>query len=104
MCALEEFHGIVMTEKDDVATALVDLEAGSLARARLCMKVVDTRIRNPVPFGHKYAIRNIRRGEKVIKYGEVIGEALDDIGVGELVHVHNIVSQRGRGDKRDKTR
>ncbi len=30
-------------------------------------------LREPIPFGHKVALRAIRRGETVIEYGEVIG-------------------------------
>ncbi|MCE5202202.1 MAG: UxaA family hydrolase [Synergistaceae bacterium] len=48
--------------------------------------------------GHKAAVEEIRSGEKVIKYGEVIGYASQMIKQGEHVHVHNIVSGRGRGD------
>jgi len=101
---LNEIRGIVMTKKDDVATALADLEASSVARARLGNEVIETEIKEPIPFGHKYAISEIRKGELVIKYGEVIGETLENIGVGELVHVHNIVGLRGRGDKVGRTR
>ena len=35
----------------------------------------------------------------VRKYGEIIGLATKDIQQGEYVHVHNIESCRGRGDK-----
>lgn len=55
-------------------------------------------VQTPVPFGHKLALRPIRRGEEVRKYGEVIGIASADIQAGEHVHVHNVESQRGRGD------
>ena len=48
--------------------------------------------------GHKFALWNIARGQPVIKYGEPIGEAVADIGRGEYVHVHNVVSPpRGGG-------
>lgn len=40
--------------------------------------------------GHKYAIKNIAQGEKVIKYGYPIGQALSDIKEGEQVHSHNL--------------
>ena len=39
---------------------------------------------------HKYAVRPIKKGDKVIKYGQVIGIATEDIGVGEHVHSHNM--------------
>lgn len=48
--------------------------------------------------GQKFAIRPIKKGEQVLKYGLRIGCALKDIAVGEWVHVHNIEPMRGRGD------
>lgn len=40
--------------------------------------------------GHKYAVRDICAGDRVIKYGFPIGIATRDIAAGELVHTHNI--------------
>ena len=40
--------------------------------------------------GHKYARVPIKAGEAVIKYGEVIGYATQDIAIGEHVHTHNL--------------
>lgn len=40
--------------------------------------------------GHKYAVRDIQKGEKVIKYGFTIGKALCDIKKGERVHTNNL--------------
>ncbi len=40
--------------------------------------------------GHKYALRDIKNGENVIKYGQPIGHATEDIGAGDHVHTHNV--------------
>ena len=40
--------------------------------------------------GHKYAIKDIKKGENVIKYGCPIGHATEDIKVGDHVHTHNV--------------
>lgn len=40
--------------------------------------------------GHKYAARDIKCGENVIKYGNPIGHAVSDIKKGEHVHSHNM--------------
>ena len=45
--------------------------------------------------GHKYAIRPIKKGENVIKYGAPIGHATCDIAVGEHVHSHNLKANLG---------
>ncbi len=34
---------------------------------------------NDIPFGHKFAIRDIRMCDYVVKYGHVIGRAKRDI-------------------------
>lgn len=39
--------------------------------------------------GHKYAIRDIVKGEYIIKYGQPIGHATENINAGEHVHTHN---------------
>lgn len=40
--------------------------------------------------GQKYAIKNIGKGEPVIKYGYPIGWASEAIAAGDLVHSHNL--------------
>ena len=40
--------------------------------------------------GHKYALRDIKAGEDIIKYGNPIGHATEDIKKGEHVHSHNV--------------
>ena len=40
--------------------------------------------------GHKYALRDIKNGENIIKYGFPIGHATEDIAEGEHVHSHNV--------------
>ena len=47
---------------------------------------------DPIPFGHKIAVEKISNGNKVTKYGEIIGVASSDISIGQWVHVHNLVS------------
>lgn len=40
--------------------------------------------------GHKYALKEIKKGEKVVKYGFQIGVATEDINPNEHVHSHNL--------------
>jgi hypothetical protein len=46
--------------------------------------------REAISTGHKVALQKIARGEPVVKYGESIGRAAEDIAAGEWVHTHNI--------------
>lgn len=89
---------VVTHEKDNVATAIKDLSKGESILIDVNGKEVTIEVNEDIPFGHKIAITNINKGEKVLKYGEVIGIATEDISKGDYVHVHNVVSERGRGD------
>ena len=56
-------------------------------------------LKNDIPYGHKLALGQIAVGSDIVKYGESLGEATKAITPGEHVHVHNLDSKRGRGDK-----
>jgi len=87
---------IIQTTEDDVGTALADLKAGTtLADPGGLFQV---HLQQDIPFGHKFALRNLVQGAPVHKYGQVIGSATQDIQAGQHVHVHNLESRRGRGD------
>lgn len=51
-----------------------------------------------IPYGHKMAVVDIPAGEHIIKYGQSIGIASQNIAKGEYVHIHNMKALRGRGD------
>jgi altronate hydrolase len=72
---------------------LTALQAGQKVKADLDTIVYKTELVEDIAFGHKYALRNIAKGEDILKYGLPIGQALTDIGVGEWVHVHNCRSK-----------
>lgn len=55
-------------------------------------------LRSDIPYGHKLAARDIHPGDQILKYGESIGAATQEITAGDYVHVHNLDSQRARGD------
>ncbi len=85
---------IVITDRDNVATALETLPPGQVLAGPLAVTVRET-----IPRGHKVAIRAIPAGENVIKYGSSIGVATMAIPAGTHVHTHNVASARGRGDR-----
>jgi len=85
---------ILLNTKDNVATALTDLKQGETIHVELEGRAVEVALRQDVEMGHKYALRDIERGEEIIKYGMPIGRALNDIQAGEWVHVHNVRSHR----------
>ena len=89
---------IVMDSKDNVATLLTDVDANDVVQVMIGEKTTETKAREKIGFGHKFAMKTINKGQHVVKYGEVIGQATQDIGQGQHVHVHNVESLRGRGD------
>ena len=89
---------IMMNEKDNVATLLTDVDKNDVVQVRTGEKSVEVRVRGKIQFGHKFAMKKITKGENVIKYGEAIGQATQNIGEGQHVHVHNVESLRARGD------
>lgn len=87
---------IQLAPQDNVATALRAIAAGETAHARSGERVVAVTAAGPVPFCHKISLAPIGAGEAVVKYGETIGLALEAIGAGRHVHVHDMWSARGR--------
>lgn len=93
-----------VNDLDNVATVFAnDVKAGDEVEVRDKKGRSFTQVvHSDVPYGHKIAERDIKTGEDIVKYGEVIGVATHDIRVGEHVHVQNLDSKRGRGDKEVK--
>jgi len=89
---------VMLTEADNVATALRDLTQGEEARVGVGERTFLVPVRQGIAFGHKLAVTDIRLGDEIRKYGEVIGRATQDIPSGTHAHVHNVESLRGRGD------
>ena len=85
---------LVISERDNVATALHALEPGG----PLEVAGTSLTVRDPIPSGHKIALRDIAVGQPVVKYGSPIGVATAPIAAGAHVHTHNVASSRGRGD------
>jgi len=89
---------IMIKPQDNVATALRDLEAGEVCRFSAGESLYTVTIKEPIQYGHKFAVRDISKDTDIIKYGEVMGRATAQIAQGAHAHVHNIESLRGRGD------
>ncbi|NAZ28300.1 MAG: hypothetical protein GU355_03240 [Caldivirga sp.] len=85
----------IHNREDNVGVAIEDIRAGDEAQG----VYIEDRSMGPVikalediPLGHKIALRDIKAGERVIKYGRVIGVATRDIKAGSHVHIHNVKS------------
>jgi altronate hydrolase len=73
---------------DAVGLARVDLARGDELEVDGGLLLV----REPVPRGHKLALRDMPAGMEVRKYGQPIGLTTRDVSAGEHVHEHNLRS------------
>ena len=88
---------IQINANDNVVTCLTALKKGESFEAAGRKITVNM----DIPVFHKVAVENIAKGGLCHKYGQIIGDALEEIKAGDHVHVHNIESTRGRGDKQN---
>ena len=80
----------IIKEVDNVATALENIDAGSEVKADVGDKFIVIKAKEKIQFGFKIALKDISKGNPIIKYGEIIGKASSEINAGSLVHVHNV--------------
>lgn len=78
---------LIFDPKDNVAVACKAIKSGTSLEFPGGNKVT---VVNDIQFAHKFALRDLTTGDKIYKYGEVIGIATTFIGRGEHVHIHNI--------------
>ena len=86
-----EDSAVILSDKDNVATALVDLPAGDYMLGSGAGQPTIT-LPEDIKAGFKLAISDIGKGEQIYKYGYLIGLATEDIAKGDCVHVHNLIS------------
>jgi len=87
-------NALMIDVKDNVAVVIEEIKKGAQIRWEEKGKTKTLTAPEDVTIYHKIAVREIRAGDKVVKYGEHIGEAGRDISPGEHVHVHNVISVR----------
>ena len=87
-------EAIMFRPDDNTAVALMDLPDGK----HVVLQADDVRrevvLAESITYQHKFSVVPIQKGDKILKYGQVIGEATADIGEGEHVHVHNMIGLR----------
>ncbi|KAB7707231.1 D-galactarate dehydratase [Bacillus aerolatus] len=93
------YKTVMMKPVDKVATALENIPANSIVTVSCQDKNYTVELLEEIEFGHKFAVCLIPQGTDIVKYGEVIGRAVQNIEPGAHVHVHNIEGIRGRGDQ-----
>ncbi len=84
------FRAIKIAPPDSVAIAVTNIPKGETVIIPDGGEVVTNQ---EIPLGHKIALVPIAKGADVIRYGEVICQASEDIKLGDLVHIHNTISK-----------
>lgn len=89
-----KINSLLINEKDNVAVALEELVENNIASYKTNKKVEYVTLLQSIPIYHKFSVTDIKEGQLVYKYGEVIGRASKNIKRGEHIHSHNLVSIR----------
>ncbi|MBB6448620.1 altronate dehydratase [Geomicrobium halophilum] len=96
----QTFNSLKMHAEDNVVIALRNLRAGEALSVQ--GGSTNVQVQQNIPFGHKIATDFIPKGQSVLKYGEWLGIATEDIAIGHHVHVHNVrgLNEQERYDAR----
>jgi (2R)-sulfolactate sulfo-lyase subunit alpha len=88
-------HFLVHNEGDHVGVAVQDVEPGRRRAVYLDSdREEEIDVGEPVPLGHKVALRDLDEGAGVVEYRVPIGLTRRPVRAGQLVHVHNLRSAR----------
>jgi len=87
-------QAIMLSVNDNVATVLEKVAKGEEIEMKGTSQVGTIVAKEEIPFGHKIAVRDIRKKERIIKYDNKIGVATADIATGQHVHIQNVARER----------
>lgn len=86
---------ILIDPKDNVGVVIEHIkEKDPLSFQNSQGESVQLTAQNDIRIYHKVAVKNIAKGEHVVKYAEHIGIASKPIFMGEHVHTHNVADSR----------
>lgn len=90
-------HFVLHDANDSVAVAVVEgIEPSDGLNAWIMDedRNISVNATQPIPIGHKVALKDMDAGDTVFKYGIDIGKVVKPIKKGEHAHVHNIKTKR----------
>ena len=88
---------IIHDEKDNVAVVVIETtKKGQNCSAWIMEndKTVKVDSIADIPLGHKIALRDLKEGDTILKYGHDIGKVVKSIKKGDHVHVHNVKTKK----------
>jgi (2R)-sulfolactate sulfo-lyase subunit alpha len=89
-------HFLTHDEHDNVGVAVVDIKTGE-DLVGSCLEngaQIKIKSKDAIPLGHKVALKELKKGDDVVKYGIAVGMATQAIAAGQHAHVHNVKSKR----------
>ncbi len=90
-------HFIVHNAEDSVGVVVVEGVTKGMELEGWLMET-NTRIKKKaqadIPLGHKIAMRPVKAGDTIFKYGHDIGKAIADIPEGDHAHVQNVKTKK----------
>ena len=90
-------HFVLHDAHDTVAVVVVEGVTAGMTLNGWIMdedRTISLNAEQDIPIGHKLALKDIKNGETIIKYGIDIGKSVADIKAGAHAHVHNIKTKR----------
>ncbi len=90
---------IIHDEKDNVGVVVIETTKKGQDCSAWIMendKTVKVPSTNDIPLGHKIALKDLKVGDTIFKYGHDIGKVVKEIKKGEHVHVHNVKTKNGK--------
>ena len=90
MMGEKQINAMIINEKDHVIMTTETVKKGQTLCYRDTGGCHTLTALEDIPKYHKAAVKAVKRGEQVLKYGENIGRALADIEPGAWVHTHNL--------------
>ena len=88
---------IIHNEKDNVAVVVIEKTSKNQECTGWIMendKTINIKSINEIPLGHKIALKDLKEGDTILKYGHDIGKVVKSIKKGEHVHVHNVKTKK----------
>jgi (2R)-sulfolactate sulfo-lyase subunit alpha len=90
-------HCLLHNANDSVAVVVTENVKAGMDLSALILEgdqVISVRSTEDIPIGHKLALKDMKPGDTVIKYGVDIGKIVAPVKQGEHVHVHNLKTKR----------
>lgn len=85
-------NALLIDTQDTVCVAGTELKAGEKVRFWNGNKIEEFCVIENCPIYYKIAVKDMKKGSLVIKYGCRIGVTTQDIYRGQVVHIHNMAS------------